>query len=128
MRTGAVKRASWLLPIAAGLGALFIFVGWTCPIRAVVGQPCPTCGMTRALRLAVRGDVAGATRLHPLVWIVVPFVGAWLAIELAGFVRTGAWGASARVRHGTTALVTIASLLFALWIARFCGALGGPVP
>ncbi len=84
--------------------------------------------MTRALRLALHGDVAGATRMHPLVWIVVPFVAAWVAIELGGFVRTGAWGASARVKHGTTALVAIAAVVFAVWIARFLGAFGGPVP
>ncbi len=83
--------------------------------------------MTRSLRLALRGDFAGATRMHPLVWIVVPFVTAWLAIEIVGYVRTGAWGASARVKHGTKALVGVSALVFAVWIARFCGAFGGPV-
>ena len=121
------KRA-WILPLAAAIGVALVVIGWPCPIRAVTGHACPTCGMTRGLRLALHGDFAGATRWHPLVWIVVPFVGAWLAIELVGFVRTGAWGASARVPHGTTALVVIAALVFVVWIARFCGALGGEVP
>ncbi|HEY8075588.1 MAG TPA: DUF2752 domain-containing protein, partial [Labilithrix sp.] len=75
----------------------------------------------------LRGDFAGATRMHPLVWIVVPFVTAWLAIEIVGYVRTGTWGASARVKHGTKALVGVAALVFAVWIARFFGAFGGPV-
>ena len=124
----AWRRASWLLPTAAAAGALLLVVGWPCPIRALVGHPCPACGLTRALRLALTGDFGGATRIHPLVWIVVPFVCAWLAIEVVGYVRNGAWGASARVPHGTKALVAFATLMFAVWIARFAGALGGPVP
>jgi hypothetical protein len=78
--------------------------------------------------MALTGDVAGATRMHPLVWVAVPFVAIWLAIELLGYAREGRWGASARVPHFTKALVALASLLFVVWIARFCGAFGGPVP
>ena len=122
-----IKRA-WILPLLAGIGALLIIVGWPCPIRAVVGYPCPTCGMTRALRLALRGDFAGATRWHPLVWIAVPFVAAWLTVEIVGYLRTGAWGASARVKHGTKALVAVAVAIFIVRIARFFGAFGGPAP
>ncbi len=66
--------------------------------------------------------------MHPLVWIVAPFVALWLALEILGYVRTGAWGASGRIKHGTAIVVTLAALLFVVWLARFCGALGGPAP
>jgi hypothetical protein len=102
-------------------------VRWRCPIAAVAHTPCPTCGMTRAFTLALHGDFAAATAMHPLVWIVVPLVAALLAVEAIGYARTGAWGASARIRGSTAALVAVAVLIFAVWIARFCGALGGPV-
>jgi hypothetical protein len=126
--TSGVARRALVLPLVAAAAGVLLVVGWHCPIRALVGAPCPTCGMTRALRHALHGDFAGATRWHPLVWIVVPFVAAWLAIELVGFVRTGAWGASARIPHATRALVVVATLIFAVWIARFFGAFGGPAP
>jgi hypothetical protein len=125
--TSTLRRA-WILPLFAAIGALLIVVGWPCPIRAVVGYPCPTCGTTRALRLALRGDFAGATQWHPLVWVTVPFVAVWLGIEIIGYLRTGAWGASSRVRHGTKLLVAIAAALFVVWIVRFCGGLGGAAP
>jgi hypothetical protein len=84
--------------------------------------------MTRAFDLVLHGHFAEATAMHPLVWIVAPFVALWLAIEILGYVRTGTWGASGDVRGFTPALVTLAALLFVVWLARFFGALGGPVP
>lgn len=101
---------------------------WPCPILAIFGVPCPTCGMTRATRLALHGEIAQATAMHPLVWIVVPFVGGMFALETVGYLRTGAWGATARVRWLQRLLVAVAALVFVVWIARFFGAFGGPVP
>jgi hypothetical protein len=89
--------------------------------------PCPTCGITRAVRLALHGDLAGATRLHPLMWLAVPVVMLFLSVELVGYARTGAWGASRRMRFSSVLMVGTAALLFALWIARFAGMFGGPV-
>ena len=40
--------------------------GWSCPLRALTGIPCPTCFLTRATELALRGDLASAWHLHPL--------------------------------------------------------------
>lgn len=36
-----------------------------CPLRAVTGIPCPSCGITRALAHLERGHWAEAVRLHP---------------------------------------------------------------
>jgi hypothetical protein len=36
-----------------------------CPWRAITGFRCPLCGMTRAVRHALRGDLARSVRVHP---------------------------------------------------------------
>jgi hypothetical protein len=114
--------------VALGAGAVLVLaVGYACPIHSVAGIPCATCGITRACRLALHGDIAGATRMHPLVWVAVPVVTLLLGVELAGYVRTGRWGAARRMRGGDALMATTAALLFALWLARFAGYFGGPV-
>ena len=104
-----------------------VAVGWKCPIQLVTGHPCPTCGITRATRLVLAGDFTGATRMHPLVWLAVPVVTLLVTIELIGYARTRAFGASRRHRVANALMLITASLLFALWIARFAGYFGGPV-
>lgn len=37
---------------------------WTCPLLALTGLPCPTCGMTRSLAATGRGDWATAIQFH----------------------------------------------------------------
>jgi hypothetical protein len=37
---------------------------WSCPIRQLTGVPCPTCYLTRSVLATLRGDLAGAVRLH----------------------------------------------------------------
>ncbi len=120
----------WWVPAVAvcfAAGLAFSAFRWSCPIAAVTGHPCPACGLTRATRLASKGLFLDATRMHPLVWLVVPFVVLVVVVELAGYVRTGAFGASAKVRAVKPTMVILAVAMFALWVARFFGALGGPV-
>ena len=50
--------------------------GWSCPLRALTGIPCPTCFLTRSTELALRGDLSSAWDLHPLG----PLVAAGLVI------------------------------------------------
>ena len=123
-----MKRRAALAWLGAAFAVLAIVaVGWRCPVLLVAGVPCPTCGMTRAVRLALHGDLAGATHVHPLVWLAVPVVALFLGVELTGYARTGTWGASRRMRFSNALMVGTAALLFALWIARFAGLFGGPV-
>ena len=122
-----MKRRGAVAAILVAVALVVIGVGWSCPIELVTGHPCPTCGITRATRLALHGDFAGATRMHPIVWLVVPVVSLLITAELVGYVRTGAWGASRRMRGANALMIVTASLLFALWIARFLGFFGGPV-
>jgi hypothetical protein len=57
-----------------------------CPLRAVTGIPCPSCGITRALAHFERGHWAEAVYCHPFVPLVFPLVLAlalMLVFELA---------------------------------------------
>jgi len=57
-----------------------------CPLRAVTGVPCPSCGLTRALAHLERGHWADAVRFHPfapLVFLLVLALAVMLAFELA---------------------------------------------
>jgi len=38
--------------------------GFTCPLRALTGIPCPTCFLTRATAASLRGDFGEALALH----------------------------------------------------------------
>lgn len=122
-RRGGLATSSALAAVALVVVASV----WRCPVKLVSGYPCPTCGMTRATRLLLHGDIVGATRLHPLVWLTVPVVMLFVGAELVGYARSGTWGASRRIRGADALMLTTATLLFALWIARFGGYFGGPV-
>jgi hypothetical protein len=112
----------------AVVAALFVLsVGWRCPIQLATGYPCPTCGMTRALRLVLRGDFAAATQLHPLVWLTVPAVALLVTAEIVGYAQTAELGGSRRVRGSSAVMLATATLLFTLWLLRFAGRFGGPV-
>ena len=121
------RRALPPLLIGAAV-ALVMLGGWRCPIDLAFGIPCPTCGITRATRLVLHGDFAAATHLHPLVWLAVPVVALLLSVETIGYVRTEKWGSSTRMRGSNILMLGTAAALFALWVARFFGAFGGPVP
>lgn len=47
-------------------------VGTICLIRGIIGIPCPTCGLTRAILSFMSGDTRMAFYYHPLFWM--PFV------------------------------------------------------
>lgn len=101
---------------------------WPCPLRTVLHVPCPTCGMTRATLCLCALDLAGAARIHPLVFLTLPVLTWALALESYGYVQYARWGGATRHRGVSRALTLLLVLLLALWIARFFGALGGPVP
>src|SRR5690606_34236128 len=90
----------WIAPAAIVLAGLFLLgspVALPCPARALLGVPCPTCGMTRATRLLARGELAAALAKHPLVGVVVPLLAVFVAFELEGYLRSGLWGGSSRI-------------------------------
>ena len=75
-----------------------------CVFHAMTGLQCPGCGSTRALHHLLHGDVAGAFRLNPFLFLVVPFAGSaaiWRRIATSPVV---AW--------------TAAGVTIAWWIVR----------
>lgn len=38
----------------------------TCPIKQIIGVPCPTCGMTRAMLALIRLDIKGYMEYNPM--------------------------------------------------------------
>lgn len=101
-----------------------------CPIAAVIRQPCPGCGLTRATLALLHGHVGESVRLHPLAPVVVPLLGGLVVWGAVGYVREGRWpGASGRASQWIAAVgIALWVLLFAVWLARFHGAFGGPAP
>ena len=101
-----------------------------CPMAGVLGIPCPGCGLTRATLALLHGHLGEALRFHPLVLLVSPLVALVLAWNAVSYVRRGRWSAveGVRSRWITTAAAAIGVLMLAVWVARFLGALGGPVP
>ena len=126
---GAAKRL-WLPALVAFLAWGHITqkaFHWDCPVRTLLHVPCPTCGITGALRSMLHLDFAEAFHLHPLSLVVIPFVGVLVVMELGGFVVTNEFGTWTNKSAVRIAGITMCAALFLVWIARFFGAFGGPV-
>lgn len=111
-------------------GAAVAFDVPLCPFAILTRHPCPGCGLTRATLALLRGHLGEALRFHPLVLLVSPLVALVLTWNAVSYVRRGRWSAveGVRGRWITTAAAAIGALMLAVWVARFLGALGGPVP
>jgi hypothetical protein len=122
--------------VAGGLAvlgfALAAFSPPFCPTALFLGLPCPGCGLTRATMALLHGDFGAALRFHPLSPVLLPLFGGAMALVLVDYVRgperrrvTPAWWTS---RAATFAFSGLLALLVGVWLARFAGYLGGPVP
>ncbi len=97
-------------------------------MRTILGIPCPGCGMTRAARFALHGDFGAATRMHPLWLVVMPACAALAIAEGVGFARHGRWGIGIESAWTKRIGAIVVAALVVVWLARFFGAFGGPVP
>lgn len=68
-----------IISILLGVVIAYLFLkkfsevtGTICLIRGMIGIPCPSCGMSRAIITILNGDFISAFRYHPLFWL--PFV------------------------------------------------------
>jgi len=123
-------RAVRLLLVAAALiGAIAAGIP-LCPVAIVAHQPCPGCGLTRATLALLQGHVSEAAHLHPLVFIVTPVIGVAFTYNAIAYLRRGQWFASEGLRSMwiTRGWLALGAVMITLWIARFFGAFGGPVP
>ena len=66
--SSSAARVLLAVVIVAACVALAHALGVTlCPMKRLLGVPCPTCGTTRAFAELLRGDVFGAFARQPLV-------------------------------------------------------------
>jgi hypothetical protein len=124
-----VQKRALAITSFAVLGALVLFdvLPWRCPVAWLAHVPCPTCGLTRATRLAFGGDLGASVRTFPAGPFTMLALVPTVIAEIVMFVRTGAFRVY-RGRKTLHALVIAASVVvFVVWIARFFGMLGGPV-
>ncbi len=125
-RAAALVAAMWIVT------ALPVVLGVTrCPVARFLHEPCPGCGMTRAVELLLRGEIGASLAMHPLAvpTLLVQLVFAALTV-LATFQRGTPFALwqmrSARITVYVAAGIFALDLL--LWLARFSGAFHGPVP
>jgi uncharacterized protein DUF2752 len=119
---------------AAALGAFAFLLSSAhvpCGFARIFHMPCPGCGSTRAMLALASGDLHSFVRYNPfapfMTLLVVLLAGqAFASLVTTGtFRRLGEGGVGTLVSRGA---VVIGVLEFAVWVARFGGFLGGPVP
>jgi heme O synthase-like polyprenyltransferase len=122
-------RAAKAAAVACGAVLLLGSGVFVCPLALVAHQPCPACGLTRASLAALSLDFGRAAALHPLVFVVLPLLGAWASFAAYGYVKTGRAIPSPRAaRVFAYAFPALFALLVLVWVARFFGWFGGPAP
>ena len=90
--------------------------GFSCPLRAITGIPCPTCFLTRATSAALTGDLDNALHWHLFGPVMAAVLIGWSVVSILQrrLVPRGViLGAAARP---TIALSTGA--LLAYWLLR----------
>jgi len=93
--------------------------------------PCPGCGSTRAVLALLHGDLEGVVRYNPLGPVVAVLIGVLALDVLRSVLLHGDVRSAGQGRLGGTiklGVLLVAGLEVVLWVARFFGVLGGPVP
>lgn len=130
MRARVLRAAAF----GAGLGAVVLLLASArvpCGFAHMFHVPCPGCGSTRAMLALASGDVHGFLRFNPLAPVMTLLV-VLLAVQAFSSVLTT--GTFRDVGHGrlgaivSRGMILVATLEVVVWIARFGGFLGGPVP
>ena len=110
--------AASLQPSPSGIGTHEALGLPPCPVHALSGLPCPTCGMTTAFAHVARGQIVEGLRAQPL--------GALLALALALGALAAPALALARVRpetlldrlRGATPPLVAGAALVASWVYK----------
>ncbi len=127
-RAHSVWNTWWARAVLLGFAATAILFSPVplCPFRLQLHQPCPGCGVSRAVVLALQGHLRESLAMHPLALVAVALVVPSFVVTIRSQRGDGFVPSLPRpLRLAWTAFVL---LLIALWIARFAGYFGGPVP
>ena len=126
-----VVRAAIFVTVAAVASYLLAAAQVPCGFASVFHVPCPGCGSTRAMLALATGDIHGLVRFNPLAPFMTLLIGALAAQALGSVLATGTFR---RVGDGAVGMLVargvmlIGALEVVVWVARFGGFLGGPVP
>ena len=114
------KRLKRLLAIHLGFIALLAvyflvlhFLGITCPLRALINSPCPTCGMTRAFMCLLRLDFKKSFYYHPLL---LPF----LAAAFLAFHKKTKLLKWMNAKVNDAIVITVAAAILVCYVVRLC--------
>ena len=70
MRNNSKRLLVFHFAVIPGIFALYYIIlkilGIDCPIKALTGKACPTCGMTRAMLSLLRFDFKGYLHYNPM--------------------------------------------------------------
>jgi hypothetical protein len=115
------------------VGVVFVFASGSvpCGFAHVFHAPCPGCGSTRAMLALASGDLAGLVRYNPLAPLMSLLVAALVGQALGSLLATGTFRRVGDGKLGAVVsrgVMVVASLEVLLWLARFAGFFGGPVP
>jgi hypothetical protein len=125
------KRAALSAVILAALAGCMYLDALPCPFAFVFHTPCPGCGSTRAVLALLQGRFRDVLRYNPFgpvvaVLLLVLGVRVISSMRAHGDLRALEKGRAGRI--ATRVFVVVAVLEVILWVARFFGAFGGPVP
>lgn len=77
-----VHKGKWVILGIALFYLLFMLITYsTCPTIMITGIPCPFCGMTRAGFALLKGDIALAYELNPMIFGVLPLAISFIAVR-----------------------------------------------
>lgn len=87
-------------------------IGGVCFLRQYAGVPCPTCGMTRSVVLALDGDLATALKINPAgpVWLLA-------ALVLSAGLLLVAWRPGETAKRRVRSVALFQGLAFAVTLA-----------
>ncbi|MFM8393028.1 MAG: DUF2752 domain-containing protein [Acidobacteriota bacterium] len=89
--------ARWLTPSPRGVGTHQQLGLPACPFLSMTGLPCPVCGMTTSLALAVRGEWRSSVEAQPfglllfvggLALAMMALASLWRRIDLIDLIRS----------------------------------------
>ena len=87
-----------------------------CAFKNFTGWPCPTCGLTRAVCHALRGDWAMSLDYHPAGILVAAGLVAWMLWSAAEAIGGRALGENLRGRMSASLVTASAALSVVSWI------------
>lgn len=126
-----LRKTAMFTALVAAFGGLLVSAHVPCAFASLFHTPCPGCGSTRAMLALAHGDLAATLRFNPFAPAMTLIIVALLGSAFRSVLTTGTFRDVGSGRLGVflaRAAAVVGLFELALWIARFAGYFGGPVP